>query len=273
MRVVTQNLLGHHMDWPRRRTAVTSCFQDLKPDVLAAQEVVVTDDDDQVGEILGDGYHVAHHPLREKDGSGISIASRWPIGVVRELDLQVGPRTADFAAAALIADIHWPHSDLPLLLVNHKPSYRTNLEYERGRQAVLTAGFVEEIVERTGQQVVVAGDFDAMPEAASVRFWRGMESLDGTSVAYRDAWQLTHGDLPGPTFAPSVMPLVTERWQNELDRRIDYILIRCTGGGGPGLAVTHCARILDAPIDGVWGSDHFGVTADIEPVAGSARPW
>jgi exonuclease III len=270
MRVVTQNLLGHHMDWPRRRLAVTSWFRHLDPDVVTLQEAVVTDDYDQVTEVVGDGYHVTHHPLREKDGSGISIASRWPVGVVRELDLQVGPRTADFAASALIADIHWPHAELPLLVVNHKPSYRTNLEYERGRQAVLTAGFVEEIVERTGQQVVVAGDFDAMPDAASVRFWRGVEALDGTSVAYRDAWQLTHGDEPGPTFAPSVMPLITERWQNDLDRRIDYILIRCTGGGGPGMRVTHCARTLDLPIDGVWGSDHFGVTADIELSPGTA---
>jgi endonuclease/exonuclease/phosphatase family metal-dependent hydrolase len=264
VRVVTQNLLGHHMDWPRRRAAVTSCFRRLDPDVLALQEVVVTDDHDQVAEILGDGYHVTHHPLREKDGSGISIASRWPIGAVRELDLRVGPRTADFSASAQIADIHWPHGDPPLLLVNHKPSYRTNLEYERGRQAVLTAGFVEEIVARTGQHVVLAGDFDAMPDAASVRFWRGEQALDGTSVAYRDAWQLTHRDEPGPTFAPSVVPLITEEWRHDLDRRIDYIFVRCVDGHGPSMSVTRCVRVLDVPVDDVWGSDHFGVTADID---------
>jgi endonuclease/exonuclease/phosphatase family metal-dependent hydrolase len=268
MRVVTQNLLGHHMDWPRRRTAVTSWFRRFDADVLALQEAVVTANYDQVTELVGDDYHVTHHPLREKDGSGISIASRWPIGAVRELDLQVGPRTADFPASAQIADIHWPHEDRPLLLVNHKPSYRTDLEYERGRQAVLTASFVEEIVDRTGQHVVLAGDFDAMPEAASMRFWRGLQALDGTSVAYRDAWQLTHGSEPGHTFAPSVMPLITDRWRNDLDRRIDYILIRCTGGG-PSMRVTRCERILDDPVDGVWGSDHFGVTADVEPATGN----
>lgn len=273
MRVVTQNLLGHHLDWPRRRPAVTSWFRRLDPDVLTLQEAVVTRDHDQVTEVVGDGYHVTHHPLREKNGSGISIASRWPIGAVRELDLQVGPRTSDFAASAQIADIHWPHSEVPLLLVNHKPSWRTHLEYERGRQAVLTASFVEEIVARTGQHVVVAGDFDAMPDAASLRFWRGVQALDGTSVAYRDVWQITHRDDPGYTFAPSVAPLVTESWRSDLDRRIDYILIRCTGGKGPSMHVTHCARILDTPVDGVWGSDHFGVTADIEPVEGNAGQW
>jgi endonuclease/exonuclease/phosphatase family metal-dependent hydrolase len=267
MRVVTQNLLGHHMDWPRRRPAVTNWFQRLDPDVLVLQEAVVGDGYDQVAEILGEGYHVTHHPLREKDGSGISIASRWPIGAVRELDLQVSPRTVDFAASAQIADIHWPHAETPLLLVNHKPSYRTNLEYERGRQAVLTAGFVEEIVARSGQHVVLAGDFDAEPDTASVRFWRGLQPLDGTSVAYRDAWQLIHGTEPAPTFAPSVMPLLTEEWRHDLDRRIDYIFVRAGSGGGPTMRVTDCARILDTPVDGVWGSDHFGVTATFAPAS------
>jgi len=265
MRVLTQNLLGHHHDWPRRRAAVASWVRRLKPDVLTLQEAVVTGEHDQVLDILGDTYHVTQHPLREPDGSGISIASRWPIGVVRELDLRSGPRTADFPASAQIADIHWPYGDPPLLLVNHKPSFRTHLEYERGRQAVLTASFVEEIVARTGQQVVLAGDFDATPTAESLRFLRGLQALDGTSVAYRDAWELTHGDEPGPTFAPSVVPIVTEGWCGDLDRRIDYVLIRCTGGRGPGMRVTECERVLDTPVDGVWGSDHFGVTAVIEP--------
>jgi len=90
---------------------------------------------------------------------------------------------------------------------------QTNLEYERERQCVITARLVEELVERTGQHVVLGGDFDAMPETASIRFSRGRQSLDATSVSYRDAWELTHGAEPGHTFAPSVMPLVTPRWR------------------------------------------------------------
>lgn len=264
MRVVTQNLLGHHLDWPRRRPAVTSWFRRLEPDVVTLQETVATGDYDQATEVLGDGFHVTHHPLREPDGSGITIASRWPIGAVRELDLQASPRTADFCATAQIADIHWPFSDVPLLLVNHKPSWATGLEYERGRQAVLTAGFVEELVERTGQHVIVAGDMDAMPEADSIRFWRGLQALDGTSVSYRDAWELTHGAEPGPTFAPSLTPIITDQWRTDLDRRIDYIFVRC-GRAGPTLRVTNCARTFDTPADGVWPSDHCGVVADFDP--------
>ncbi|SDM55961.1 endonuclease/exonuclease/phosphatase family protein [Allokutzneria albata] len=264
MRVITQNLLGHHQDWPRRRPVLIDGLRALRPDVLLLQEAVVTDDHDMVVDLLGDEFHVVHHRLREPDGSGISLASRWPIGQVRELDLQVGPRTADFAASAQIADIHWPHSAVPLLLVNHKPSYKTNLEHERQRQAVMTAAAVEEIVERTGRHVVLGGDFDAEPEAASVRFWRGLQSCEGTSVAYRDVWELTNGALPDPTFAPSVVPLITPQRQTDLDRRIDYLLIRCGDGGGPTLRATRCERTFTSPVGDVWASDHFGLVADLE---------
>ncbi len=120
-------------------------------------------------------------------------------------------------------------------------------------------------MERTGQHVVLAGDMDAVPDAGSIRFLRGVQSLDGTSVAYRDAWELTHGDEPGPTFVPSIMPIMTEPWQADLDRRIDYIFVRCGAGHGPTMRVTRCDRILDSPVDGVWGSDHFGVLADLDP--------
>jgi len=121
-------------------------------------------------------------------------------------------------------------------------------------QAVSTARFVEEIV---------GGDQDAMPESASIRFWRRLQALDGFSVCYRDAWELTHGSEPGPTFAPSECPVIADEWGTELDRRIDYVFVRC-GRRGPTMAVRHCARTFDAPIDGAWGSDHFGLVADFE---------
>ncbi len=40
--------------------------------------------------------------------------------------------------------------------------------------------------------VVLAGDLDATPDAASVRFWRGLRFLGDTSVCYQDAWESTH---------------------------------------------------------------------------------
>jgi hypothetical protein len=41
---------------------------------------------------------------------------------------------------------------------------------------------------------------DATPDAASIRFWTGMQSLDGVSVHYEDTWAAVHPDKPGHTF-------------------------------------------------------------------------
>lgn len=220
-------------------------------------------------DLFGAGYHVAHQTHRAElgePGSGISIASRWPLGAQREIDLRVGRRAADFPAGALVVDVWWDRAEDPLLVVNHRPSWAPDREYERESQAVRTARFVAEIVERTGQHVLVGGDFDAVPEAASVRFWRGLRSLGGTSVNCRDAWEPTHGTEPGPTFVPSVNPLVGPEWRGDVDRRIDYLLVRC-GRAGPTMRVEECDRVFAGPVAGAWGSDHAGVLARLEPPA------
>jgi endonuclease/exonuclease/phosphatase family metal-dependent hydrolase len=130
---------------------------------------------------------------------------------------------------------------------------------------VAAARFLEGLVEDDRPHVVVAGDLDADADAASVRFWTGRQSLDGASVCYRDAWERGHPAEPGATFSPEENPLVADPdWPF---RRIDHVLVRCGEHGGPTLGIERCERIFDAPVDGVWASDHFGVMADLSPVA------
>jgi hypothetical protein len=57
---------------------------------------------------------------------------------------------------------------------------------------VAAARFVEELLARSGVHVVLAGDLDATPDTASVRFWRGLRFLGDTGVCYQDAWESTH---------------------------------------------------------------------------------
>ena len=112
--------------------------------------------------------------------------------------------------------------------------------------------------------VILAGDFDAVPEAASIRFLSGRQSLDGMSVCYRDAWASVNGPEPGHTFTPH-NPLVRDgetAW--DIPRRIDYVFVRCNDYG-PTLEVRDCRRLFDEPRDGVWASDHFGVLAELAP--------
>jgi endonuclease/exonuclease/phosphatase family metal-dependent hydrolase len=271
IRVVTLNLWGRSGAWEERRPVLADGLGKLGADLLAFQEAVVADGYDQVADLLGPDYHVAHQGGRAPDGVGVSIASRWPLGEVHEVDLYVTPRTEGFACMTLVAEVHAPDPVGPLLFVCNNPNYQYDYELERELQAVAAARFIEELVGGRRLHVVLAGDFDAYPDAASVRFWRGRQSLGGMSVAYRNAWEAIHPDDPGHTFTPS-NPLVPSRSNPmvvdgervlEVGRRIDHIMVRC-GHHGPTLDVVACERIFDQPVGGVWASDHFGVMADLE---------
>ena len=281
LRVATLNLWGRRGSWDERRRVLVEGFRALDPDLVALQEAVVGNGYDQVGDILGPGYHVAHQTDRElgrggdiEDGQGISVASRWPIGEVWEPDLNVTPRTADFACGAVIAEVLAPEPVGPVLCVDHLPSWQLTHERERELQTAIVGRRIEEIAEgRDLRHVVLAGDLDATPEAASVRFWRGLQSLGDLSVCYRDAWGSTHPDEPGHTFTAE-NPLVTAEnwdWALELGRRIDHILVRCSVHG-PTLDIRACERIFDEPVGGVWASDHFGFCADLSAQTSSGRP-
>jgi endonuclease/exonuclease/phosphatase family metal-dependent hydrolase len=271
LRVATLNLWGRSGAWADRREVLAEGLRKLDADLLAFQEAEVTGGYDQVADLLDPGYHLAHQGDRAADGSGCSIASRWPLQRVHEVDLHLTPRTAGFPCVTLAAEVQAPAPVGPLLFANSLPNFQLDFELERELQAVATARFVEELVGGRDWHVVLAGDFDAEPEAASIRFWCGRQSLGGMSVAYRNAWDAVHPGEPGHTFTPD-NPLVPSRRNPlevdgerpvEVGRRIDHIMVRCRHHG-PTLDVVACERLFDRPVDGVWASDHFGVVADLE---------
>ena len=261
MRVLTLNLWGVRGDWNARRQVLRDGLRELDPDLVAFIEAIKTDDYDQVVDLLGADYHVAHQRDREPDGQGASIASRWPLGEVHEVDLRVTPRTAGFAATTLVASVAAPAPFTPLVFANHVPNWQLDFESERELQALAAARFLEDLVGDHEMHVVLCGDFTSDPDAANVRFISGRQSLDGTSVCYRDAWEAIHPGEPGETSTPA-NPLVAD-WDWPF-RRLDYVFVGCGEHGGPTLQITACERIFHEPVDGVWASDHFGVWADLE---------
>jgi endonuclease/exonuclease/phosphatase family metal-dependent hydrolase len=262
VRVLTLNLWGRRGDWDSRRAVIVEGLRGLRPDLVAFQEAVVTEQYDQAADLLGPGFHVAHQAEREpgeegvERGQGVSIASRWRIKGVREVDLHVTPRTAGFACTTLIVEIDTPVGSL--IFANHVASWQLQFERERELQALAAAKALEEL---DADHVVLAGDLTSDPEAANVRFLCGRQSLEGMSVCYRDAWESVHGAEPGETFTPR-NPLVSD-WDWPF-RRLDYVLVGCGEHGGPTLQIVDCAVVFDDPVDDVWASDHFGVVADLE---------
>lgn len=253
MQVATLNVWARNGDWPVRRGVLAAGFEVLAPELVALQETIVDDAGDQAREILGDGLEIVHSRRRSGDGMGVSIASRSPILRVEELKLEGSARDEGFPCATLIATLQSPGIDAPVQFVNHFPSWKPQQEAEREQQAVQAARRLEQL---TGH-IIVAGDFDADPDAASLRFWTGRQSLHGVSVCYRDAWERTHPDEPAPTFTPDENPLVADPdWPF---RQIDHLLVRCGEHGGPTLPIRACRRIFDA----APASDHYGLLAQL----------
>ena len=268
-RIATLNLWQRYGEWPARRTVLAETFAEMRPDVVAFQESIKTPDYDQASEILCSEFALVHSRTRSADGMGISIASRWGIQELQEIDLDVSPRTAGFPCSALVAKINAPPPIGPFLFVNHFPNFQLNLEYERELQAVAVARALEERAAARDEQVIVAGDMDADPGAASIRFWTGRQSLGGISVCYRDAWESANGSDGGPTFTPEnslVRDQVIKGMRPFRDwpfRRIDYVFVRLGAHGGTAFDIVRCRRTFEHPVSGTWASDHFGLVVDL----------
>jgi endonuclease/exonuclease/phosphatase family metal-dependent hydrolase len=232
-----------------------------RPRLIAFIEPIKTEEYDQVVDLIGDAYHVAHEANRQPGGQGSAIASRWPIEDFHQLDQNLTPRVTS-GATTLAAEITTPLPIGPVLFANHVPSWQANFERERELQAVAGARFIERLRGDSDRNVILAGDLTADPDCSSVRFLCGRQSLDGMSVSYRDAWASAHPGETGETSTPD-NPLAYD-WDWPY-RRLDYVLVRCGLHGGPTLEIAACERVFDHPVDGVWPSDHFGVVADLVP--------
>jgi endonuclease/exonuclease/phosphatase family metal-dependent hydrolase len=266
VRVLTLNQWGMGGDWLARRSLLNDGIRELAPDLIAFQEAVKTDEHDTAAELVGADYHIVHQTRNLLgDGNCAAIATRWPPRRVIELDQRLTPRAADFPATTLLAEVETPDPIGSVLFVNHLPSWKPQHELERELQTVAAARHIEAIVAERPMHVVLAGDLDAVPEATSIRFLRGLQSLDGTSVYYRDAWEAIHEGEAGYTFTVrNPLMLDDSDVRQEVSRRIDYVFVRCDENG-PTLAIADCALAFDKPVGGVWASDHFGVIADLVP--------
>jgi len=259
--VVTLNVFGPaNPDWQRRRQVIARVLHDVAPDVIALQEVPVDDGFETVRALLGDGYAVHAFSQPATDGVAGVLASRSASRLVAEIDQRCTPRARSLPWCATVL-VETTTDVGTTLVAHHKPSWQFGCELEREQQAVAAVERIEALAPDY-DHVVVLGDFDAPPDAASMQFWRGRRSLSGISVCYQDAWATLHPYDPGLTFLAE-NPLVRAGEVNTaLERRIDYVLVRA-GAHGPSLAVASCERLFAEPVDGVWASDHCGVVADL----------
>jgi endonuclease/exonuclease/phosphatase family metal-dependent hydrolase len=268
LRVVTYNVLGPANPlWERRLPLIAATLRRLDADIVALQEVP-PGDPAVVRRLVDATFTVRPFSRTAPDGVGGLLATRWPHRVVAELDQRLDEQSLPWAATLLV-EVETPVG--PTLVAHHKPSWPFTAEKEREQQALAAARLVEQHAVR-GQHALLLGDLDATPDAASVQFLRGRRSLAGEGVCYQDAWETAHPDDPGHTFSAENPLVRAGEVATAVSRRIDYVLVR-SGPHGPSLQVLSCERLLDRPVDGVWGSDHYGVVVDLAVPGHAPGSW
>ena len=271
LRILTINVQNDHGD-PRRIDVLNRELRRIDPDLLSMQEVLQTPDRRQLDALLeGTGLHSTHQadamaytpPWADRYG-GTAIATRWPHRLVEVLDPRL-PDAADVPWCTLAAAVPLP-GEGELLFIGATSSWRLDAESARERQAVALTDL--DARHRRALPTIIAGDFNAAPDAASIRYLTGLRSIGGRGVHYHDAWAVA-GDGPGHTWTvdnPNAAAVIDQIvGQPNHRRRIDYVLV----GSWHAHPEAHCrveaARLaFDQPDGGVWASDHLGVVVEVE---------
>jgi endonuclease/exonuclease/phosphatase family metal-dependent hydrolase len=286
LKVLTINVENTFGD-RRRQQVLNTEIRRLDPDLVAFQEVIDRPGLRQVDTLVaGTRLHTSHQndvmayrpPAVDYNG-GSAIATRWPHHIVEVADLRVGRvrssiLDADIVPWCTLASIVNVPDLGELLFINTTAAWPLAAERVRERQAVAITDL--DARHRRALPTIVAGDFNATPDSASVRYLTGKQSLEGESVFYYDAWEIA-GDGPGYTWsdknsrAQAMMNDIVR--QPRHNRRIDYVFIGGVDAHPDAHAYVHAAKlVLDRQVEGLWPSDHFGVMVELEIGTGVDHP-
>lgn len=265
LRVATLNIWNRFGPWEQRLVAIRAGVAQHAPDLLGMQEVLRLepgegDGLDQAAAVgAGFGYHAAYARARDQRWYGNAALSRWPIVESQTLEL---PRCGtDEKRCLLYAAIDAPFGRVPFF-VTHL-NWKLDHGHVREAQVREIAAFIEAVVTSGASAAfpaILVGDLNAPPDSDEIRYLRGLTSLGGARrVFFQDAFEVAGGGAPGVTFGrsnPFAAPL------REPDRRIDYVFVHGRDERFRGEPL-EASVAWDAPVDGTFPSDHFGVVATL----------
>jgi endonuclease/exonuclease/phosphatase family metal-dependent hydrolase len=262
VRVMTWNL-GHQFgDHQQRFEAIVTTLRHEAADIVCLQEVWAEEGgDDQVDLLVAElGGHATRTPSIFWRGRsfGNAVWSRWPILASETIGLldatgDTTPRTALFATV-----------DAP---VGPITAVSVHLEHRFDRSSTRVAQMSQLCREIAGRRnnpeiafpVVVGGDLNAMPDSDEIRLVTGRTAPPVRNLVLTDAWEVAGDGSPGHTWSRRNPHLLDATWPN---RRLDYVLVSWPRPKGVGVPIRAWLAGTE-PIDGVVGSDHFAVVADL----------
>lgn len=259
LRVLTLNIWNRQGPWEQRLPLIRAGIRALDPDLVGLQEVLDNGGRSQAHEIAdGLGYEVAFGVAHDLGGGvqfGNAVLSRWPIASSRPIPLPTGE--TDERRSLVFAEIGSPHGLIPFFVTHLNWKFHHGIVRER--QVVAIAEHVKANAPTTGLPAVLVGDFNAEPEAAEIRFLKGLQSLDGKSTFFADCFALA-GVGPGFTYDSTRNPFAAPT--HEYPRRIDYVFVR-----GPDKQVRgkplHARVVMEEVDGGIAATDHYGVYAEV----------
>jgi len=257
LRMVTWNLWWQFGPWQSRAPAILATLKQLDADIITLQEVWADNSENFARQLARDlGYHHVYAPGARPNGvhMGNAILSRWPIShheVIKLFDKPAEPELR----VAIGAQIDGPRGKIPVFCTHL--NWQLHDSETRQKQVAELAEFVNR--SRPWKfPPVIGGDFNADPVSDEIRMMTGKTNSPVQNLAFYDAWAFSECSGSGHTwhnsnpFAASI---------NESNRRIDYIFAGLPGVNGLG-HVTDCRVVANAPVDGIWPSDHFAVLAE-----------
>lgn len=262
--LLTLNILADLSCWQQRKELLVEGIEKLAPDVIALQEVHLSEGFIQPNpaEWLAEQFNYTQLALCPKTGraasfEGLALLSRLPILENFCLDLQSQQRVAQIAAFS------WENQKL--ILANCHLFWQPGESPERLRQVERLLKHLDSIPGKP--YLIVCGDFNGEPHTQAIqlirqRFRSAHVEAHGVEPDYtcptplkRSTWSLLRTMLHYITvMRPSQMRL---NWRGVLD----YIFV------DPRLRVIECRVVLDQPAKNdprLYPSDHFGLFARLE---------
>jgi len=258
--------------WDKRLLAIRNELATLDADIIGLQEVVQIKPTSAMGDAeastefgfdqaraIAEGFDYATCFGRNVESPypmGNAILSRWPI--LRTLVFPLPRVETDEHRSLLFAEIQSPYGAVPVFCTH------LNWKLDEGHVREVQVRYITDqirglVAPNQGFPPILMGDFNAEPDSDEIRFLRGRTSLGSTSVYFADAFAVAGDASAGATFVRSNPFAAVAR---EPDRRIDYIFVRGPDeqGRGEPLEARVCFR---EPHEGVFASDHFGVTTTL----------
>ncbi|WP_051223148.1 endonuclease/exonuclease/phosphatase family protein [Agrococcus lahaulensis] len=264
LRVVTWNVWWRFGErWEERQEGIAATLERLDADIIGLQESWATREESQaavLAERLGMQSQWAGPSLPELPDEpespdhagvdlGLAVLSRWPI-----LDswTRTLPSSRDVAPVALVAVIEHPRG--PLRVVCTCAEHHAHFGDDHVAQTRELAELVLELAAlESPLPVLLIGDLNAPPDGPE---------LAPLLEVMTDAWTAAgHAPDEGVTLS-SEHPDAPLGAAKQLDRRIDYVLVRPSAGGRA--PEVRSASVDTDRVDGLHPSDHFAVVADLK---------